>query len=311
DLIKRPHKIVIDCLINKVFIDIEDTILAVLDKFYETKCFALPVFQYNEFIGIIEKGAVLDKLKYKIEELYNATLISQKLKTSFLNSLSHEVRTPLNAVLGFLEIMSKLDADSFKTEVEYNYDVIRISADRFLFVMGDLIDLAIASSGESTPIAQEIVCIEDLFKELKEHFERVSPIQRFKSNILYVNPDTCLKITSDRKKLRHILYHLIDNAIKFSSDNSVKFGYKIKKQEIVFYVTNKGSRIIEDKRRKIFDAFYKQDINNNECLDGLGIGLTLVKIYTQLLRGNVSFVSNKNETTFNCALSLIKGTNNV
>jgi len=97
---------------------------------------------------------------------------------------------------------------------------------------------------------------------------------------------------------------LIDNAIKFSNDGIVKFGYETDNQNTMFFVTNNGSQINEENRNKIFESFYKQNTIDNEDIVGLGIGLPLVKKMSELLGGKVDFASNETETTFFVTLPL-------
>lgn len=302
DLIKRPHKIVIDCLTEKEHISADETFISALDKFNKNQCPALPIFQENKFVGIIEKHKLINILDVKINEFYNKSIISQKVKTSFLNNLSHEIRTPLNGLLGFLQIISKLDIEDFKTEGKKHYNIIKKSADRFLLIMNDLIDLALINSGDDIKVEKKNVRIENIFLDLKEYFETVISVLYRNVSIRYANPDISLIIFSDEKKIKHILYHLIDNAIKFSNDNKVIFGYKIENQNIVFFVTNKSSQINEDKKKKMYEMFEKQDINNNEYTSGLGIGLPLVKKLSELLEGKIDFVTSETQTTFFCTI---------
>lgn len=304
DLIKRPHKIVIDCLTEKEHISTDETIMSVLDKFNKNQCLALPVFQEDKFIGIIEKFDLINKLKLKINELYDKSIISQNVKSFFLSNLSHEIRTPLNGILGFLEIISNLNTEDSKVDRESYCDIIRSCADRFLLIMNDLIDLSLINSGDDIKVLRENVKIEGLFSDLKEFFKTSSSIINKEVSIHYVNPDTSLTILSDEKRIKHILYHLIDNAIRFSNDGIVKFGYEIENQNIVFFVTNQGPQINEEKRDKIFEAFYKQDTINNEISNSLGIGLPLVKKMSELLGGKIDFASNETETTFYVSLPL-------
>lgn len=307
DLIKRPHKLVIDCLTEKEHLSTTDTIISSLDKFNNNQCPALPVFKESKFIGIVEKQNVVDGLRIKIHELYDKSIISQKVKQSFLNNLSHEVRTPLNGLLGFLELISALDMEDNKTEKKEHYNIIRKCADRFLLIMNDLIDLALINSEDDLALKVEIekISIENIFSDLKEYFEMAISVSNRDISVHYVNPDSSFVFWSDEKKIKHILYHLIDNAIKFSDDNNkVIFGYKIENQNIVFFVKNNCTQIPKDKKKQIFEIFEKQDSHNNKLVEGLGIGLSLVKKLSGLLSGKIELVSNETQTTFLCTIPL-------
>jgi len=303
DLIKRPHNIVIDCLTEKEHVFADETITAVFDKFKKNHCSALPVFKENKFIGIVEKHNIIDELRIKTNELYNRSIISQNVKNSFLNNLSHEIRTPLNGVLGFLEIISRLDKEDIKTKGEEYSNIVKKSADKFLLIMNDLIDLALMNFGDDIKVERDNVNVETIFSDLKEYFKNTTLLDNNNISIHYKNPDSSFSFFSDGNKVKHILYLLIDNAIKFSNDNNkVTFGYEVENQYIVFYVTNNGPQITEDKKKKIFDAFEKQDVNNNKLVSGLGIGLPLVKKLAELLGGKIDFVTNETQTTFYCSI---------
>lgn len=301
DLIKHPHKIVIDCLTTKEPILADDTIIYAFEKFQRNRCNVLPVFHGNKFLGIIEKNYLINKLKDKVNELYDNLIISQKLKSSFLNSLSHEIRTPLNGILGFLELMSDLDVEGFKINGEAHLDIIRKSADRFLSIMNDLIDLSLIHSGEEIKVKKEKVIIETIFSDLKDFFEGSTTVSNKEISVHYTNPNTSMTICSDRKKIERILYHLIDNAIKFSNEGIVKYGYNLNDRSITFFVTNNG--ILADDKGQIFEAFYKQGANIGYT-EGLGIGLALVKEMTELLEGTINYSISGTEITFDFTLPL-------
>jgi len=305
DLIKRPHNIVIDCLTEKEHVFADETITSVFDKFKKNHCSALPVFKENKFIGIVEKHTIINELRIKANELYNKSVISQNIKDSFLNNLSHEIRTPLNGVLGFLEIMSKLDKEGLKNNGEEYSNIVKKSADKFLLIMNDLIDLARINFGDDIKFERENVSVETIFSDLKEYFKNTTSLDNRNISIHYKNPDKSFTFFTDGNKIKHILYLLIDNAIKFSHDNNrVMFGCEIENQNIVFYVTNNGTQITEDKKEKIFDAFVKQDIHHNKLVAGLGIGLPLVKKLSELLGGKIDFETNEIQTTFFCTFPI-------
>ena len=306
DLIKRPHKLIIDCLTEKEHLSADESIISGLDKFKSNQCSAMPVFKKNKFIGVVERQKVVDELKIEINKLYKKSIISQEVKQSFLNNLSHEVRTPLNGLLGFLEIVSALNIDDKKSKNNAHYNIIRKSADRFLFVLNDLIDLALLNSGDNLAVEIHKINIENIFSDLKEYFEMTMLTSNRNVSINYINPDSSLVIMTDEKKIKHILYHLIDNAIKFSSNNEkITYGYKTENNNITFFVKNSSSLIPKEKKEKIFEIFEKQDHHNKELVEGLGIGLPLVKKLSELLNGKIEFVSKEIQTTFLCTIPLI------
>jgi signal transduction histidine kinase len=300
DIIKRPHKIVIDCVTQKESLEVDDTVASALEKFYTSHSFVLPVMNGSDFIGVIEKNQILRELEIKVNNLFEKLLISEKAKKNFLNNLSHEIRTPLNGILGFLDIISQLDTDDFTIEKEYFSKSIRKSADHFLMIMNDLVELSFFHAGEELSIRKSNVDIVGIFTELKDFFNELLLFQNRKATVIYLNSDSSFCIHTDGKKLKHILYHLINNAIKFSEDNKVTFGFELKPEEknISLFVKNKDSNIGQKDVLKMFDIFEKQENIGKELNSGLGIGLPLVKNLTDLLGGRIKVETENKEISF-------------
>jgi len=305
DLIQRPHKLVIDCFTEKDRLTENDTLVSSFNKFIKNKTPALPVFIKDKFYGIIEKQTIIDVLINKINELQEKSIISQVVKTKFLNNLSHEVRTPLNSIIGFLELLIDLNDECKKDCKEY-FKIVRNNTDHFLIIMDDLIELALMQSGDPIKLNKKDCQIERIFAELNELFKK--EISRLKKEIIldYVNPDPSFILHTDGNRLKHILFHLIGNAIKFSDKSNVKFGYKIKeKTNIEFFVYNSGSFISDKYQSQIFEAFEKIEDVKNGFSDGLGIGLTITNKLTNLLGGNIRFESDISKgTTFYFSLGI-------
>ena len=142
DILARPHKLVIDCLTPKRIIHTNDSFIELVSKFDQTPSEALPVFQNEEYLGILEKSSAIKKLKFTIDELRKELILSQKAKNEFLHNLSHEVRTPLNQILGFMSLVSELSPEEIEPNREQYYAIIKKSSEEFLSVMDELIELS-------------------------------------------------------------------------------------------------------------------------------------------------------------------------
>ena len=284
DLIKRPHKIVIDCIIKKDSLSFEDTMSEVIEKFNKCHCNALPVMLNHHFVGVVEKKQYLLNLGQKVNELHEKSLISEKTKLFFLNNLSHEIRTPLNGIIGFLEILS-LNSNWDQDHLSNWYlDLVTKSSKRFLLVMNDLVELSLLHAGDNVTIEKVGFEINDIFLDLADFFENLMRLQNKEVKINCSLQAPAVRIYSDRKKIKHILFHLIDNAIKFSSDGIVTIGYNHSNfnESIELYV---GNRFDGEFDNKWFEIFNKKDDVGNELNPGLGIGLALVQKLTQIMGG--------------------------
>ena len=298
DLILRPHKIIIDCLTPKDKVQLTDSVLSVYEKFYHQKTPALPVFNGEQFLGIIDFLSFISKLRNVITELHQKTLITESVKTAFLGNLSHEIRTPLNGILGFMDIILQLNNDELINKGEEYFTIVKSSADKFLLVMNDLVDLARINSGERLHTKFQPFLLRNVFDELKNYFETTNEFIKNKNiHFIIYYPEREDQLISDVAKIKHILFHLIDNALKFSTDNHVFCQYSIDVENFSISITNHGIEIPQENREQIFAVFEKQS-NDNNAFEGLGIGLPLIKKLTEILDGEISFNSEENETSF-------------
>lgn len=309
DIIKHPHKLVIDSVTNKDFIGELDSIHLALGKFQQARCDALAFIEDGQFKGVIRRQELLGKLENIIKELENKALVSEKTKMFFINNLAHEVRTPLNSILGFLDIISDIQVEEPPTmEQSHVYDsegvaYIRQSAERFLMTMNDIIELSLLYADKSKPIQvnKDWFVIEGLFLELKELFTCMDSLySKEKVEVSYCNPLPEQRIFTDRNRLKHALFHLIENAVKFSKDRKASFGFKqVKgKHAIHFFVINECSVMSEETSGFVFDLFTKQEQVGEDINFGLGVGLPLIKKTIESMGGKVGMMQKNSKVHF-------------
>jgi len=301
DIIKRPRKLVIDSLTEKSRIDINDSVFSVFNKFDSEQTAALPVFDNNRFRGVIEKKNLIEKLILKKKESFENSMIDKRIKDLFLRNLSHELRTPLNSIIGFLDILSRIPDEEYKKVEKDYFDIIRKNSNHFLMIMKDLIDISLLESGYNIMVYKNSFSVEHMLLKLKDYFDNEKVDKTGEIEILYENPDPSFKLYSDEEKLKHILYHLIDNAIKFSESGNIICGWKLRreKNEIEFFVSNTGERVALKDENVIFEVFEKGEYYGDKFTPGLGIGLSIVKRYSELLGGRIYYEHElKRKTTF-------------
>jgi signal transduction histidine kinase len=166
-------------------------------------------------------------------------------------------------------------------------------------MMNDLIELSLTNSGEKLPLRWETVSIEKIFSELQNIFRQKSLISQKNLTLFSRNPEPSLSLLTDGEKLKHILYHLLDNAIKFAEVNSsVLFGIEKATDSLVtFFVTSSGEPISNTDKQKIFDLFDKSGLGHLKT-EGLGIGLTVAKHFVESLYGTIELITEENINTF-------------
>jgi signal transduction histidine kinase/CheY-like chemotaxis protein len=213
---------------------------------------------------------------------------SDRLKTAFLHNMSHEIRTPMNAIMGFAELISQNIDDKDKL-INFS-EIINQRCNDLLDIINDLLDFAKIESGQ-LPVRIEECNITDLFSELRNFFSE----QKIKLNKPHIYFDlkeprkfNNFTITTDKVKLKQIFINLISNAFKFTEAGKIEGGYKLdENQKMIFYVSDTGIGIPQDKHQYIFERFTQVEQNNKRFLGGTGLGLPIVKGLTELLGGKV------------------------
>lgn len=220
----------------------------------------------------------------------------ERLKSSILANISHEIRTPLNGILGFSDMLVNPNIEDSKKEVFS--DVIKESSSRLLRVINDLLDISNIEI-EDAKLVIESVCVNNILNDLKARFSRRA---KKKGLALKLNtPATKLQSSTltDRLRLIQIFDNLIGNAIKFTPEGTIEFGYKSIDENFNFYVSDTGIGIEQELFDKIFDGFYQVEMDTTREYSGIGIGLAITKKLLGFMGGKIWLESELNVgTTF-------------
>ncbi len=215
---------------------------------------------------------------------------SDRLKSAFLANMSHEIRTPMNGILGFINLLNEPDLS--KVEIEEYTTVINRGGERLLTTINDIIDISKIETGEMVIVKEEI-SIDNMMNELHSFF---SPEVKSKGiSLFYKSTAENITINTDSHKLHGILTNLIKNAIKFTHNGSVTFGYDLKEinneldgnSVLEFFVEDTGTGVPKDRIDAIFKRFEQADIEDTKALEGSGLGLAICKAYIEMLGGDI------------------------
>jgi PAS domain S-box-containing protein len=222
----------------------------------------------------------LFKAKVKAEE-------SDRLKTAFLQNMSHEIRTPMNAIMGFSELLVRNYND--KSKLEHFSKIINQRCSDLLVIIDDILDIAKIESGQLT-VNNENCNLNALFAELKLFFEE-HQTRLGKQHIKFTLQANCDKkkliIETDKIKLKQILINLIGNAFKYTDHGQIDGGCKLDNNNIIFYVSDTGIGIAQEKQQMIFERFTQIEPIPNRLFGGTGLGLSIVKGLVELLKGKI------------------------
>lgn len=213
---------------------------------------------------------------------------SDRLKSNFLANMSHEIRTPMNAITGFSQM---LEYDNLPKDKRKEYiRLIGEGCSNLTNLIDDIIDFAKIESGE-VKIDKKEFNPHPILEYLYDYYTN-EIIKRGKENLhlsyANENKDNDILIYTDQEKLKQILSSLLDNAIKFTEQGRIEFGFIVSiKNQIEFYVRDTGIGIEESKQSMIFDRFRQVDEGTTRRYGGAGIGLSISKSLVEMLDGKI------------------------
>ena len=251
----------------------------------------------EEYLALNEELHAANNKMYKInQELIAAKLKAEEsdhLKTAFLANMSHEIRTPMNGIIGFTNLLS--DEELTKEKREHYIEIINNSAKQLLTIISDIIDIAKIEAGQIDIIIKSFE-INPLLLELQEQFE-TEKTKKDKENIDIVCdiPYSSFKITSDEVRIKQILTNLLSNALKFTSQGYIKFGYTYENDQLLFYVEDSGKGISKENIDIIFNRFRQEEDSHIREFGGTGLGLSISKALVEKLGGKIWVRSEKNK----------------
>lgn len=235
-----------------------------------------------------QQNADLKISKQKAEE-------SSRLKTAFLQNLSHEIRTPMNGIIGFSQLL-QITHDSKGQMLKYT-ELIVNSGNQLLHIVDDIVDASVIETDQIV-LTLSKKQVAEFFNELKIVFELKNAAESHRI-IAEINCDMEAVIKTDIYKLSRIIYHLIDNALKFSDKEPVILNCTITNSLIEFYIKDKGIGIAKKNWDEIFVGFSQLDNDLMREYNGSGLGLAIVKGFVTFLNGKIWLESELGEgTTF-------------
>lgn len=225
---------------------------------------------------------------------------ANNLKSLFLSNISHEIRTPMNAIIGFSDLLKKPNIT--KEKLNSYSDIIINNSEILIKSIEDIIDISKLESNSLT-INYSECNPRVMFNEIYDCY--ATKAQNIELNLV-INNQFDDKIKTDPYRCKQIIENLLGNAIKFTENGKIDFGFNINESSITIFVNDTGIGIPEDKMQYIFDAFYQIQYDNNLNY-GTGLGLPIIKKITELLDGEINIESKLGEgTKVSCTFPLKK-----
>lgn len=227
----------------------------------------------------LKNNRLLKKQAQELQQANEKAQQAQLMKTAFIQNMNHEVRTPLNAIVGFSECLAEIPLS--KAETKEISATIKKNSDKLLKIISDMISIANIDSGDQRLTYQEIPVNELANKLLQEMKEYIQPKVKF----YYTPCQTDYILSSNEDIVHQILINLLHNALKFTSSGEVELSYEVdnKNNKLYFHVRDTGIGVKSELKEKIFSRFYKVD----SFVPGAGLGLSLCRILAERIEARV------------------------
>lgn len=224
-----------------------------------------------------------------IDALNKATE-SDRLKSAFLATISHELRTPLNAIIGFSDLIN----NDWPLEEIYGFaKTINESGTHLLSIVEEIFDITLIESGETTINKKDEnlhLILRNISKTIDNEQRRLNK-ENLELNLIIPSGDAHLTIYTDIAKFKQILLNLLKNALKFTHEGHINYGYNFIQQDdkkmVRFYVEDTGIGVPKDKQKLIFTTFRQVEESFSRTYGGTGIGLSISTKLTELLGGKL------------------------
>ena len=249
----------------------------------------------NEVINLIQTFAAQSvlaiqnaRLFREIEEKGQQLEVANRHKSDFLANVSHDLRTPLNSIIGFTRIVLRRTGDQIPDLQKENLQKVLISSEHLLKLINGLLDLAKIEAGKMDVIAEPVrvedivsmatATVEPLLKDSRVHFVKDIP------------PDLPA-LNTDRDKLKQILLNLLSNAAKFTEKGEIKVTAWQENGNVKLIVSDTGIGMKKEALDHIFEEFSQAEKTTASRYGGTGLGLAIVKKFTNLMGGDIGVES--------------------
>jgi len=244
----------------------------------------------------IEQNLIKAKLKAEV---------SDRLKSAFLSNMSHEVRTPLNSIIGFSELLTDADFDEDQKK-KFTQQIIR-NGNNLLSIISDILDISKLESGE-IKIRKIKINAQKFISNMMEQFLLQTDRNKHKLIVTFPKNSENVFVFADVDRLMQVFNNLVANAIKFTPNGSIEIGYQPKGQMVEFYVKDTGIGISDEYRNKIFEHFMQVEADSTRKYGGNGLGLAISKNLIEQMGGEIWVESTFGEgSTFYFTLPEFKG----
>ena len=265
-------------------------------RWYKEKLYRANIEGNSKFLLVMMDCTDDKKLRFQLEQALHIAKVANEAKSSFLSNMSHDIRTPMNAIIGFSYLLVR-EADNSKKVRDYA-NKISSSGHHLLGLINDILDMSKIESGKTT-LTIQVFDLPDLLEDLNTIIQPLAnaKMQKFEVHVAGMQEE---KFLGDVMKVKQILLNLLSNAVKYTQEKGwICFSISLlEKNErgnfhLRFEVSDNGIGMSSEYMEKIFEPFTREKDSMVDSAQGTGLGMAITKNLIDLMGGTISVVSEK------------------
>lgn len=235
----------------------------------------------GNLMGIL---TIIDDARQKEKERKRAFDLEEesKLKASFLAAMGHEIRTPVNIITGFSQILAQAGSETSEEEMKSYSQIISDNTEQLLRLLNAVLNSS--SEGEEIQMALKTRKVKDFVEELYATYNVVIP-EHLEYNIVRGCEDVYVDV--NRSSMMQVMSNLVNNAVKFTKQGGLTMGWECKDDDVIIFLEDTGIGVPKEKQELIFDRYYKE----SSSTAGAGIGLSLCRRLVENMHGKIQVKS--------------------
>lgn len=258
---------------------------------------AIPVTT-NDEIGQIANN--INIMSCKIDELIKKDHENERIKNDMISNVSHDLRTPLTSIIGYVEIMQKVGCKD-KEICDNCIDIIVKKCDELRNLLDDLLEYT-SINFKGLNLKKETISIKDVIDQIVIGF--IPTFEKYEMSFDIKAPNEKVFITGDIRLIVRLFENIINNSIFYGKDGKkVNIEITMLDNLVSVKIINYGNKIPTEDQAYIFERFYRGEKSRNVNTGGRGIGLAIAKSITDAHKGNIKVISNDTETIFEVILA--------